>query len=149
MSCLLLKLLRITINVNLKEQFKTNAWLDQVWIQTKLTLEAKKALANSGVNSLSCCLSKAMLECTAGQHTPGENKGDTDYMYTWEKKRNRWKQSGIIEDNQAGDAWGKGDWPELRGELRLKIRQDETKPHRGVIKNTFQHIHIIAGVTKI
>lgn len=40
---------------------------------------------------------------------------DTDYI-DMRTTRNRWKQSGIREDNQThGDTWGRDKWPERRG----------------------------------
>ena len=33
--------------------------------------------------------------------------GDADYKHTWREMGNRWTQSGIREDNQTGDTWGR------------------------------------------
>lgn len=38
--------------------------------------------------------------------------------------RNRWKQTGIREENQTGDTWGKSRGPETRGELLFKMKQE-------------------------
>lgn len=41
--------------------------------------------------------------------------------------RNRWKQTGIREENQTGDTWGKSEGPETRGELHFKMKQEVTR----------------------